>query len=413
MTLLLRLALMAVISIDALPKQIQFLRSPAREVLYSGAFGAGKTRALCLKAVMRAAVPGARELLCRKTNVSLRSTTLHTLLRQDGDLPPVLPPGTYKHNQNEKWIRLHGGGEIAYCGVDDPITIGSLQLTGAGIDEAIELNTGNYDMIRGRIRVKVKGLANQIYSATNPGAPTHFLAERFGLNGSKKAPKTLAIITRSADNFFLPKDYLEDIASFVGVARERYYEGRWVAAEGLVYPELIDCFVDPVPAPDGENFGGIDFGWRNPFCALWATVYHVDNKPILYVHGEQYKAETPIEVHASAMHAAFPSNNCLWAADPENPENIRSLRLSGLCLEKAKKGISDGITAVNGLIAANQLFISEACTNLRKEADVYCYSDKNLKEKPVDTFNHAMDALRYLVMSVVRRGMMEVDYGEA
>ena len=86
--------------VDLLPAQLDFIRAKQREVLYSGAFGAGKTRALCMKLVTRlVGNPGAREGLARKHLVSLKATTLRTLLEQDGKLPPVLPAGTYEHNR--------------------------------------------------------------------------------------------------------------------------------------------------------------------------------------------------------------------------------------------------------------------------------------------------------------------------
>ena len=77
--------------LEVLPQQMKFLCSEAREILYSGAFGAGKTRAICLRVAMRASICGAREGLCRKTVVALKRSTLKTLLEPDGLLPPILP----------------------------------------------------------------------------------------------------------------------------------------------------------------------------------------------------------------------------------------------------------------------------------------------------------------------------------
>ena len=90
-----------------LPKQDLFVKATEREVLYSGAFAAGKTRCLCLKAVMRASHPGTREGLCRKHLVSLKATTLKTLLEPDGHLPAMLPKGTYTHHKSDKIIKLN------------------------------------------------------------------------------------------------------------------------------------------------------------------------------------------------------------------------------------------------------------------------------------------------------------------
>ena len=78
-----------------LPAQTRFVRSRAPELMFSGAFGAGKTRALCDKIVMLSLTqPRNRGLLCRKTEVSVRATTLRTLLDGDGALPPAYPPAS-------------------------------------------------------------------------------------------------------------------------------------------------------------------------------------------------------------------------------------------------------------------------------------------------------------------------------
>jgi len=402
------------ITYDALPKQLDFLRAVAREVLYSGAFGAGKTRALLLRLVVRAARAGTRELLCRKNNVSLKRSTLHTLLNRDGDLPPVLSDQMIEyHNKSEQVIKVRGGGEIIYCGLDDPAKIGSVQLTGVAVDEAIELTEDDWTMLRGRIRVKVKGVSNQIYAATNPGAPSHFLAQRFGLSGDNRQPSRgcFVVQTCTRDNFFLPPDYVADLAAFTGVARARYFEGQWVSAEGLVYPDMADCIIPHATPPEGVGVGGIDFGFRNPFCALAAVAYHVDDfGPVLYVHHERYQAEVPIRQHARALKSALGSDY-LWHADPEDPEAMQELRREGLQAVKAKKHILAGVQSVNGLIAQGRLFISDRCENLRKEAEVYCYNQKNEKEKPADSYNHAMDALRYLVVGAKRHGLVTVEEG--
>ena len=400
---------------------MEFLRAQEREVLYSGAFGAGKSRGLCYKTAMRALNPGAVEILTRKHNVTLKRTTLRTLLMPDGELPPVLPPGSYTHNKTQQLISIHGGGEIMYFGLDDSEKIGSTPATGANIDEATELSEADYTALRGRIRVKVAGLPNQLNSATNPGAPSHHLAQRFGLAPeSTAAPGTRAIMTCSDDNFFLPEGYLSDLHTFTGVARQRFVEGLWVAAEGLVYPDLLGCVVPHEKPPKGmgdyEDVGGIDFGWSAPFCALAGRVYDPgDGIPILYVYFEHYKERTALDHHAAAMAKAQNGDEILWAADSEDPEAIRDLRAAGLRVVKAKKGIKMGIGAVSGLIASGRLYISAECVNLMREASVYAYPpDKGSEEeKPMKGFDHAMDALRYLVMLVRHRRMMEWTVAEA
>src|SRR5437660_1408407 len=85
-----------------LPKQAEFLTSQADETLYSGAFGAGKSYALCWWVVLRAQRPGARVGLFRLNLQRLYESTLVTLLEGDGITPPVLEPGTYRHNKTRR-----------------------------------------------------------------------------------------------------------------------------------------------------------------------------------------------------------------------------------------------------------------------------------------------------------------------
>lgn len=393
--------------IPLLPKQLEFVEARERELIYSGAFGAGKTRALCWKAVQRASIPGACEILCRKHNVTLRRTTLRTLLEPDGDLPPVLTPGYYVHNKSLQTISLRGGGTIVYFGLDDPDKVGSTPATGCGVDEAVELEEADWTALRGRIRVKVKGLSNQLYGACNPGGPAHHLAKRFGLSGEGKAAKGCrAIITKTEDNWLLPQDYVEDLRTYQGVALQRYFYGRWVAAEGLVFPALLDAFVPHRPAPSGAMAGGIDFGFRNPFCALLGTIYRADNgRDVLYVWWGRYLRECPLEVHAQAMAEAEGDYGAEWFSDPEDPEARRDLRKAGLSVRKAVNRQLYGIDAVNGLLAGDQLFVSDALSDLRAEAEVYCYPDPE-KEKLPAKFDHAMTALRYLCATAKKRGLI-------
>src|SRR5690606_16185135 len=143
------------------------------------------------------------ELLVRKYNATLQRSTLRTLLHGDGDTPPVLPAGTYRHHKQHQQIQLHGGGSISYLGSDEPQKLGSINATGAAVDEAAELSEADLVMLRGRCRSKHGSLNNQIYMATNPQGPRHHLAIRFGLDGAATPAddqKRLVIFARTDDN---------------------------------------------------------------------------------------------------------------------------------------------------------------------------------------------------------------------
>jgi len=250
------------IEIELLPKQHDFLFSTATEKMLSGAFGSGKSRILCYDVVKHAMQPGNLVGLFRKTLTSLKATTLRVLLKNDGNLPPVLPEGSYKHNKSEHTIQIYDGGEIIYCGFDDPLRMASMNLGSAFIDEAREITEEEYVMVLGRLRNNAD-FCRQLGLATNPDAPTHFLYNRF----FKEKDNSRAVFhSKSIDNFFLPQDYLDRLAKFTGQYRDRFVLGKWVAFEGLIFDNFSrDVHLVHRDISEFKYFViGVDEGYQDP-----------------------------------------------------------------------------------------------------------------------------------------------------
>jgi len=393
---------------EILPKQRDFILAEERELLYSGAFGAGKSRALVIKLISRALHPGMREGLCRKTLVSLKSSTLKTLLEPDGDLPPVLLPWQYTHNKSEHIIKIIGGGEIQYFGLDDPSKIGSFNLSGCAIDEAVDLTEDDYTMLRGRIRVRVKGQRNQLYGACNPGAPSHFLAQRFGLSLDHKCEKNCrAIMTKTSDNVFLPKDYIENLNQLTGVAFKRYVLGQWAGAEGIVY-DRWDREVHIVQKPLDTQWSRMlvcqDDGYTNPAVML---LLGEDSDGRIHIISEWYKSkqlEAQVIEYARSVDAQYSPD--AFVIDPSAKKLIEAMRNEGLSVIEANNDVLYGIRAVQGRLNVQgdglpRLTVSPDCENTIREFESYEWMkerDGQSKDKPKKQFDHAMDALRYGIM---------------
>jgi len=396
------------VKVDLLPPQLRFLRATQREVLYSGAFGAGKTRALCHKLMSRVAGrPGAREGLARKHLVSLKATTLRTLLEPDGKLPPVLTPGTYEHNKSERVIRLTGGGVISYFGLgnaEDYQKIGSLNLSGCAVDEAVELSEPDWTMLRGRIRLSMDELPMQLYGACNPGAPSHFLAVRFGLaGGHTPAPNCLAIQTRSPDNFFLPEEYVQDLMSLQGVAFERYVEGKWRGGEGLVY----DRFDRQIHVQERDEewariVVGQDEGYTNPAALV---VIGMDADGRMHVLEEWYRSG---QLEADVIRAAEDINSRYqpeaFLLDPSAAKLRAAMHTANVPVVSADNEVFSGIQKVQQRLAQAgdglpRLTVSPSCTDLIREFETYEWlsGSSGLKDQPKKEHDHALDALRYAV----------------
>ena len=396
-----------------LPKQDLFVKATEREVLYSGAFAAGKTRCLCLKAVMRASHPGTREGLCRKHLVSLKATTLKTLLEPDGHLPAVLPKGTYTHHKSDKIIKLHGGGEIVYFGLDEPEKIGSYNLSGCGVDEVVELTEADWTMLLGRIRLDV-GIPNQLYAACNPGPPSHWLAERFGLALDYKPHKHCRTIqTQSTDNVFLPPDYIDSLNEFVGVAHKRFVRGLWVGSDRLVYDRWDrDIFVQERTGPWKRCWVGHDAGYTNP-TALVLICEDEDGR--LHIADEYYETgKTEPEVAEQCVHwyrdygkkEGYPDIEA-FVVDPSAASMIGLMQQNMLPVINAENDVYCGVMTVAArLIVAGdgrpRLTVSPECTNFLHEIESYenrvDRQTGQTLDVPVKRFDHLMDALRYGVV---------------
>jgi hypothetical protein len=142
--------------------------------------------------------------------------------------------------------------------------------------------------------------------------------------------------------------------------------------------------------------GGIDFGWRNPFAAIWGVL---DRDDVLWIYGERYLRECPLHEHTKALKEKSPR---MWYADPAGRTEIEELRVAGLTVRKGDNDIRCGIAAVTARIRTGRLRVHfPSCLNLFEEAKAYRYprSDERARigENPVDENNHALAALRYMV----------------
>src|SRR5262249_15004741 len=175
------------------------------------------------------------------------------------------------------------------------------------------------------------------------------------------------------------------------------YECSFEALEGLVYPDFASCLVSTWPDPQGRRVGGIDFGWRNPFAALWGVL---DRDDVLWIAGERYSREIPLHEHRDFLKQNAPG--VTWYADPAGRTEIEELRAASLTVLRGANEIRPGIAAVAARLRTGRLKVhASACPNLIAEASLYRYPSAQeratLGEDPVDEHNHALGALRYLI----------------
>jgi hypothetical protein len=178
------------------------------------------------------------------------------------------------------------------------------------------------------------------------------------------------------------------------------YQCSFEALEGLVYPDFDRCVV-PGPAPEaGRRVGGIDFGFRNPFAAVWGVL---DRDGVLWLTGEHYCRQKPLSYHVERL-----PRGVTWYADPSGANERCELRWAGFSVAEGSNAIRPGIAAVSARLENGTLKVVEGtCPNLLWEAHLYRYGEggrEGSAEAPVDEHNHALGALRYLISGIDGKG---------
>jgi hypothetical protein len=97
-----------------------------------------------------------------------------------------------------------------------------------------------------------------------------------------------------------------------------------------------------------------------------------------------------------------------WYADPSGPTEIQEFRRVGYVVRKGYSDIRLGIAAVTARLRTGRLKIVDyRCPNIFGEAQLYRYPTPQERlivgEKPIDSDNHALGALRYLVSRIDAR----------
>lgn len=418
--------------VKLLPKQWECLASTSLRTLYSGAYRAGKSRLLCYRAVQRAQHPRARCGMTRKRRTDLLRTTFTTLVEPDGDLPPVLPLGsyTYRKQPGNESVSLHGGGKIILFGCDDPMRVRSLGLSDCVVDEVVELDADEWDTVDSRCSVsftEADGSAHTptLMAATNPDSPAHWLYKRFW--GDKVDPSEQRVIETSVlDNYFLDDSYFRRLDRLVGVDRLRYVHGKWVASEGLVYWMWSpDRHVLHNPGPFDYYVAGVDWGFEDPAVCRVHGCWYEDGEHKSHVVAELYQPHLTTPVFTDQLRgAASQYEPIVFVVDPSAADLRAQMLGAGLETIAADNRIEAGIRCVQMSLGDNRLrhpapptlTMEPTCKDGNAEYGLYRWKQRpgggsigipamgeagSLVDKPVDADNHAMDADRYARMAIV------------
>ena len=309
--------------------------------------------------------------------------------------------------------------KILFRGMDNVMSITSITvekgyLNIVWVEEAYQLNDesefNKLDMsIRGSLP---EGYFKQFIITFNPWSDSSWLKRRFF---DVQDDNVLALTTTYHCNEFLGPD---DIALFeqMKIRNPRRYsvegEGNWGVAEGLVYENFIVQDFDYREIgkrKNAEAIFGLDFGYVHDETAFICAIADQDAKE-LYIFDEHYqKAMVNSEIASMIKYKGYAKE--VIFADCAEPKSIEEIKRAGIMrIKPAAKG-PDSIRNGIQFIQDYKLIVHPKCENTLIELNNYCWDTKDgvAINKPIDAYNHLLDALRYATCKIKKKELFVTD----
>ncbi len=208
-------------------------------------------------------------------------------------------------------------------------------------------------------------------------------------------------VTTYRDNPFLEQTIIDEIESLQTKSPtlwQIYGLGKRAIVEGIVFPRIEQ--VAEFPDWCKSEFIGIDFGYTNDPTAIVKVGYAVnaDDEECLFIDEVCYRTRMTTGDICDALR---PYRNMTIDAESADPRLIDEIHKSGARIYPVKKG-TGSIEAGIARMQTFRIFITARSLNVLKEFRNYTYAqDKEGRwlNIPIDAYNHAIDAVRYVVMS--------------
>ena len=379
-------------------------RSPYRSydgIICDGAVRSGKTTCMSLSFVSWAfhSFNGADFAFCGKTIASLRRNMISSMLPILGSLGFEWKE---KHAQNLIEIRcgkvtnrfyLFGGRDESSASL-----IQGMTLSGVLLDEVALMPRSFVEQAFARCSPK----GAKFWFNCNPENPMHWFYREWIQKSKEKNCLYLHFLME--DNPSLAPEVLRRYRSlYSGAFYERFVLGKWVAAEGLVYPEAANGSYTEKP-PDGtagQYCISCDYGTVNPMSmGLWAkhgeTWYR--EKEYYYSSRRQGKQLTDEEYYEALCRLAGTRKIEAVIVDPSAASFIQCIKRHGKFKAlPAKNSVTNGIRKVQQALRQGRIKIGPDCTDTHREFSLYRWEEGQARDVPKKENDHAMDDIRYFV----------------
>lgn len=382
-------------------------------VVYRGGYGSGKT-VLGARWIMEVAesTPHSDNLVLAQDMSKGGPTTYKGFFKQlpgedivpDEGGDPENSPFVKEFNRNKNRVTWHNGAVIRLGSADKWNRYAGGEFNAIWADEVAHYETTDlyklYEMLISRQRTK-QGPNITLWTSTGNGYNQFydFVERQVDPDDNPLPARIHNVVADSRDNPFLEET--DKLArQFVGTAREEEaLAGGFAAAEGLVYSQFARSrhVISEERAEElatDKALYGYDHGWNDPrvVADVRRTPY---DQYLLYDLFYETESEYQEAVDWLTKHDK-PQG---WVYAEHEPEHQEAFRKAGYPCEQAIKDLDEGIPEVRRHLETDHsgrpgLLVSQKCTPAIHE--FLSYQEEHVGKSEAE--DHAMDALRYLIM---------------
>nr|BAR36856.1 phage terminase large subunit [uncultured Mediterranean phage uvMED] len=405
------------IKADLHPGQLAFVDDQTTEIIgLSAGYGAGKTRSLAAKAVVMAALnQGFIGIVMEPTGPLIRDIWQNDF---DDFLEHYDVPYTFRASPLPEYVlHLPGGDTKILCRSFENwsrcIGINAAWCLADEID-TVPPATANkaFPKILGRLRA---GNVRQFAAASTPEG-FRWMWNTFGTEDAQKRPDRKLIRMRTADNPWLPPDFIERLqANYDPSLLQAYLEGQFC---NLTTGQVYDRFdrekhviqAAPVNLDNEPRHWGIDFniGNCNAVCGvrlgnqfLVIDEVKAHDTDALAAEIKRRSAHLPVPVYV------YPDASGANRSTNASKTDCELLQMAGLSVIAGKSNplIRDRVAAVQAMLENGKgeirLQILAKCERMIECMELQSYSERNPEEPDKEAgYDHLNDALGYAVWSL-------------
>ncbi len=249
---------------------------------------------------------------------------------------------------------------------------------------------------------------SKLWFNCNPESPQHWFFREWVSRAKEK--KAYYLHFTMDDNPALSPSIRERYQNlYSGVFYDRFILGKWVVADGLIYPFMTQphMLFDVPPEKELEQFAvSCDYGTVNPASfGLWALYrgvwYRIDE---YYYDSRRHHLSRTDEEHYTALCDLIGGRQVsAIVVDPSAASFIQVIKNHGdYPVLPAQNDVLDGIRQTSSALKRQTIRICRTCSDCIREFALYRWKPDG-KDAPVKENDHAMDDVRYFVTSVLLR----------